>query len=79
MIQIPDDSKVTAVIPVESFDSTEETLVLLTGKGYMKKTPLKQFEKVTGHGLIMSTLEPGDTLQWVRKCQPEDNIIVATK
>lgn len=69
--------KVTSVIPVDEFRENE-SLVLLTTNGYMKKTPLKAFQSISARGLIIISLEDGDALTWARRCTPEDQVLIAT-
>ena len=73
---------VTSVIPVASFTSTtteEVHLVLLTDRGFMKKTPLKAFEAISNRGLQIISLESGDALKWARLCTESDEVLVATR
>lgn len=71
--------KVTSVIPIESFEREEEHLVLLTRKGFVKKTPLKSFQNMSARGLIIISLTEGDSLGWSRRCMPKDEVLIATK
>lgn len=70
---------VTSVIPIESFTREEEHLVLLTRKGFVKKTPLKNFQNMSARGLIIISLTEGDSLGWSRRCMPHDEVLIATK
>jgi DNA gyrase subunit A len=70
---------VTSVIPIESFEREEEHLVLLTRKGFVKKTPLKSFKNMSARGLIIISLTEGDSLGWSRRCLPHEEVLIATK
>lgn len=70
---------VTSVIPVDSFDIRDEHLVLLTNLGFVKKTPLKAFESISARGLTIISLGNGDKLKWTRRCNPEEEVLIATK
>lgn len=77
MLPIPRDEKITSVIPVSEF-SEDEYLVMLTNKGYIKKTELAAFSNIRANGLIAISLEEGDQLRWVRRARQEDTIIIGS-
>lgn len=77
MLPIPRDEKITSVIPVTEF-SDDEYLVMLTNKGYIKKTALAAFSNIRANGLIAISLEEGDQLRWVRRARQEDTIIIGS-
>lgn len=68
---------ITSVLPVSKF-SKDEFIVLATEFGWIKKTPLKAFEKLTSRGLIIASLADGDRLNWCEKCTDEDDILVGS-
>ena len=57
----------------------EEYLVLLTSKGYVKKTPMRAFKSITQRGLTIISLGEGDALRWVRRCRPQQEVFIATR
>jgi DNA gyrase subunit A len=65
------------VIPVSEF-SDDEYLVMLTNKGYIKKTALSAFSNIRTNGLIAISLEEGDQLRWVRLARVDDSIIIGS-
>lgn len=69
---------VTAILPVSEFNVPDEFLILATEQGWIKKTSLAAFEKLTSRGLIIATLEPGDRLQWCQRCEDGDDILVGS-
>jgi DNA gyrase subunit A len=77
MLPIPRNEKITSIVPVTEF-SDEEYLVMLTNKGYIKKTALSAFGNIRTNGLIAISLEEGDLLRWVRLARPEDSIIIGS-
>ncbi len=77
LLPIPHDEKVTSVISVSEF-TEDEYLVMLTQKGYIKKTELAAFSNIRANGLIAISLEEGDQLRWVRLAHPEDSIIIGS-
>jgi DNA gyrase subunit A len=77
LLPIPQAEKITSIVSVSEF-SEEEYLVMLTGKGYVKKTALSAFSNIRANGLIAISLEEGDRLRWVRRARSEDSIIIGT-
>ncbi|WP_024544894.1 DNA topoisomerase (ATP-hydrolyzing) subunit A [Picosynechococcus sp. NKBG15041c] len=77
LLPIPKEEKITAMLAVSEF-TEDEYLVMLTQKGYIKKTALSAFAKIRSNGLIAISLEDGDELRWVRLARQEDSIIVAS-
>jgi len=77
MISIPKNEKITSMVAVSEF-SSEEYLVMLTRKGYIKKTELEAFSHIRPNGLIAISLEEGDQLRWVRRARVENSIIIGT-
>lgn len=71
------DDIITSVLPVSQF-SKDEFIVLATEFGWIKKTPLAAFEKLTSRGLIIASLVDGDRLNWCEKCTDADDILVGS-
>jgi DNA gyrase subunit A len=78
MLPIPHLEKITSIVPVTEF-SSDEYLVMLTQKGYIKKTELSAFSNIRANGLIAISLEEGDQLRWVRRARVEDSIIIGSR
>jgi DNA gyrase subunit A len=78
MLPIPREEKITSVVPVDQF-SDDEFLVMLTEKGFIKKTALAAFSNIRTNGLIAISLEEGDRLRWVRRAKVEDSVIIGTR
>jgi DNA gyrase subunit A len=78
MLPIPRHEKITSVVPVSEF-SDNEYLVMLTQKGFIKKTALTAFANIRTNGLIAISLEEGDQLRWVRSARAADSIIIGTR
>mmetsp|Transcript_12608 Transcript_12608/g.17979 ORF Transcript_12608/g.17979 Transcript_12608/m.17979 type:complete len:863 (-) Transcript_12608:88-2676(-) len=72
------DNAITSVLPVSTFSKNDEYCVLATEHGWIKKTPLAAFEKITSRGLTIATLEEGDSLRWCQKCTDEDDILIGS-
>ncbi|AFY59680.1 DNA gyrase subunit A [Synechococcus sp. PCC 6312] len=78
MLPIPREEKITSVIAVQEF-TEDEYLVMLTTKGYIKKTALAAFSNIRSNGLIAISLEEGDQLRWVRRAKVSDSIIIGSR
>ena len=70
--------RVTAMIPIREF-SQDESLVMVTRMGTIKKTPLSEFDTNRKTGLIAITLKEGDKLISVAQATGDDNVLVVTK
>ena len=70
--------RVTAMIPIREF-SADESLVMVTKMGTIKKTPLTEFDTNRKTGLIAITLKEGDKLISVAQATGDDNVLVVTK
>lgn len=78
MLPISREERITSVVPVQEF-TEEDFLVMLTRKGYVKKTPLSAFSNIRANGLIAISLSEEDQLRWVRLARNEDSIIVGSR
>jgi DNA gyrase subunit A len=78
ILPIPREEKITSVVPVSEF-SDDEYLIMLTQKGFIKKTALTAFASVRANGLIAISLEEGDGLRWVRRAKETDSAIIGTR
>jgi len=79
-LEISSEEKVLTVIPLAKDEkSDDKNLVVVTEKGIIKKTPLKEFANIRRSGLIAITLKKGDGVSRVRKTTGEDEITIATK
>lgn len=77
LMQFDSDENVTAVIPVSDYENG--FLMMATKKGLIKKTSIKEFEKIRKGGKIASILEEGDKLKIVLKTSGEDELLLASK
>ncbi len=78
ILPIPREEKITSVVPVSEF-SDDEYLIMLTQKGFIKKTAMTAFASVRANGLIAISLEDGDSLRWVRRAKESDSAIIGTR
>ena len=77
-LQIDSNEKITAILPIPK-DGDAKFMIMQTAQGKIKKTDLKDFEKVRRSGLIAIKLAKGDTLNWVHTTSGKDSILITTK
>ncbi len=73
----PEESICTA-ISVEDFDP-ELGLMMVTSRGIIKKTLIKEFEKIRKTGIIAIKLRQGDSLKKVRIIKKTDKVLIVSK
>eukprot|EP00520_Triparma_pacifica_P006407 CAMPEP_0118640518 /NCGR_PEP_ID=MMETSP0785-20121206/4797_1 /TAXON_ID=91992 /ORGANISM="Bolidomonas pacifica, Strain CCMP 1866" /LENGTH=836 /DNA_ID=CAMNT_0006531913 /DNA_START=794 /DNA_END=3301 /DNA_ORIENTATION=- len=78
VLPVTADDTVASVLPVPKF-TKDEFIVLATERGWIKKTPLAAFENLTSRGLIIASLEDGDSLKWISKCTDEMDVFLGSK
>lgn len=82
LLQIDQDEKISAVIPVRTMDAEEnknDSLFFATRRGIVKKTMLSDYANVRKTGIIAINLREDDELIGVRLTQGEQDVIMATK
>lgn len=78
LLPVAKDEKITSIIPVSEF-TDHEYLVMLTKKGFIKKTALSAFGHIRSNGLIAISLEDNDELRWVRLATADDSILIGSR
>ena len=78
LLPIAESETIATVLPVASF-SDSIYLVLLTRKGFIKKTALHAFEKITARGLIAVSLQEGDELVRASLCTDKDSVLLCSE
>ncbi len=78
IINIEPDEKITAVVPVASFEDAKYC-TLATIQGRVKRVELSEFESVRPSGLIAISLEEGDHLGWVSLTNGDEEIMLVTQ
>lgn len=78
VLPISAEGNVTAIMPMEQFNEDDQ-LVLLTKKGFIKKTAMSAFTNLRGRSLRAMSVNEGDALIWVRKCETDSDILIATR
>jgi DNA gyrase subunit A len=77
LLQVSHEEKITSAIPVSEFRD-DVYLVMLTRKGFIKKTAVAAFSNIRANGLIAISLEDGDQLRWVSLSTERDSIIIGS-
>ena len=79
-IPIDPNEKITAAIPIRSFDEKGEGYLLMcTRKGQIKKTPIREFESIRKSGIIAMGLGEGDVMIGAKYTTGNHEIVLATK
>ncbi len=79
-IQISSNEKITAAIPIKSFEEEKESYLLMATKtGTIKKTPLSEYSNPRKGGIIALNLETGDELIDVKHTDGESEVLMATR
>ncbi len=74
------DEQITAIVPVSDFDAVQGWYFLLaTRNGRIKRVNLEEFEGVRPSGLIAISLDEGDTLNWVRYSNGNQDVMLVTE
>ncbi|WP_080659102.1 DNA gyrase subunit A [Butyrivibrio fibrisolvens] len=79
LLQLGPDEKITAIIPVGSFEEEGKHLFMVTKKGTVKKTPIKDFANIRKNGLRCINLEEDDELIEVKTTRNSSDIFLVTK
>ncbi|MDA0713380.1 MAG: DNA gyrase subunit A, partial [bacterium] len=81
LVQLADNEKVTAILPVRHFPDNEEEqfIVTCTKRGKVKKTDLKAYSNPRSNGLIACGIEEGDELVSVKITNGNQDLILSTK
>ena len=77
LLNLTEDEKVTAIIPVT--DDMEGNLIQATRRGIVKKTNLDEYRKIRKVGKIAINLDEGDELISVQVTTGRDEIILASR
>ena len=77
-IAIESGDRVTATVSVKDING-DGFLTMITRKGEIKRTELKNFSNIRSNGLIAFDIEEGDELGWVLKTRGNDDVLLATR
>lgn len=89
LINLDPEERVTAAVPVppelldgvdgEGGAAEERYLVMVTRRGRIKRTPLREFASIRPSGLIALDLGEGDELGWVRLTDGGQEVVLVTE
>ena len=77
LLRLDNGEKISAVIPITTFDDGKY-LLMATRNGLIKKTALKEYDSTRKTGLLSITLKDDDELIDVRLTDGEDNVVLVT-
>lgn len=78
-LEINQEEKVLAILPLNKNDKVTKYLVMATKDGIVKKTALEDYQNIRSSGLIAIKLKKGDLLRSVRKTSGNSEIMLVTK
>ena len=73
------DERVTELLDLDNVQEGTKYLLMVTKKGYVKKTELAEYKNINKNGLISIRLKEGDRLAAVLAITGEEEIILGTK
>lgn len=77
VLSLAEGEEITTFISVAKIN-TEETLVMVTEKGIIKRTPLNLFRHIRKGGINAIRLDEGDKLLAVKKTEGNSEIVIST-
>ncbi len=77
LLRLDPGEKISAVIPISNF-ADGKYLLMGTKQGFIKKTPLTEFDSTRKTGLLSITLREDDELIDVRLTDGQDNVVLVT-
>jgi len=78
LLQLQPEEKITSIINHAKDAGDSGYLFMVTTKGTVKKTPVKDYANIRTNGLITINLDDGDELRWIKKTDGNQDIIVST-
>lgn len=78
LLQLQEDEFITAILN-SGENYSGKYLIMATVKGTVKKTAVEEFKNVRKSGLIAIKLRPDDSLEWVRQCSENNEVMLITK
>ncbi|MDR5657426.1 DNA gyrase subunit A [Halodesulfurarchaeum sp. HSR-GB] len=78
LLELDGDEDITAVVATRDIDE-DQYLTMVTRDGYVKRTPVEDFENILSTGIIATRLEDGDELVDVVITDDESQIVIGTR
>jgi DNA gyrase subunit A len=81
LLNLAEDEKIAAILPVSSFDddSQKKTILMVTRMGRIKKTSLQEFSRPLRKGKRALTINEGDEIIAAHILDGEDTILLVTQ
>jgi DNA gyrase subunit A len=79
ILEVQDKEKIAAMICVKGFEETEQSIVLATKNGVVKKTKLSDFKNFRKGGIIGINIDEDDALIGARLTSGQDDILLVTQ
>ncbi|QQG44032.1 MAG: DNA gyrase subunit A [Candidatus Roizmanbacteria bacterium] len=82
LITLRPDEKITSVLTYDATTVTDNenfSILMITKKGTVKKTPFKDFANIRSNGIIAIKLESGDELLWTHFANGAKNVILVAE
>ena len=81
LLNLADDEKIAAILPLENFDdeSKKKTIMMVTKFGRIKKTSLQEFKRPMKKGKRALTINEGDEIIGAHVLNGEDTILLITQ
>lgn len=78
LLQLGENEKITALLPVRHFDENRR-VIMVTRRGVTKVTELTSFSRPKTKGIIAINLDEGDELVAVRTIKGGEQVVIATR
>lgn len=78
LLNLEENEKVTAILPVKKFDESRRVF-MVTRRGIAKMTELSAFSRPNSKGIIAINLDEGDELVSVKTLKGGEQVVIATK
>lgn len=79
ILEVQDKEKIAAMICVKGFEETDQSIVLATKNGVVKKTKLSDFKNFRKGGIIGINIDEDDALIGARLTTGQDDILLVTE
>ncbi|MBI4396087.1 MAG: DNA gyrase subunit A [Elusimicrobia bacterium] len=79
LVPLNPDEKITSTIPIQSFEVKDESLLMCTRNGTIKKTVISEFDNIRKSGIIAIDLDEGDILVDVKLTDEKREVLIGTK
>jgi len=77
-INIEQEEKIQAVLPIKNNNGEIKYLLMATKNGIVKKTKISAFSNIRSSGIIAIKLESNDQLCWVKPTSGQDEVFLVT-